>query len=346
MEDSEKKSLTVSSASSSSSSSSNSNIDDKTTSSLRKRIVVMGGTGRQGGATARRLLELGCFDVIVLSRQPPDSLDCKDLISKGFQTVQANALDLASLKRAFTGAWGVYGVTNPFTGARWTGSGIKPTTDTNAEVQQGKNIADAARFCGVKLLIFASAASALESTGVATMEAKANVERYIQTLDSLPCAILCPVGFYENMLSPFAGLKQFYIPGLVKRDRPVQMVSLDDIGYFAGMMFNDPEKWAGKRLEIAGDEISSEDIARVIGKVRNEEGKWKIVTLPGWVFSMFVPAAVANVRTFLEERGAHVNIAELRRDLHPGLQDFETWCKVKGLDKRVFPQPSSLCSIV
>jgi uncharacterized protein YbjT (DUF2867 family) len=326
-------------ASGSSSSSSSSSAEPK------RRIVVMGGTGRQGGATARRLLELGCFEVVVLSRQPADSADCKDLVSKGFQTVQANALDLASLKRAFAGAWGVYGVTNPFTGARWTGSGIKPTTDTNAEVVQGKNIADAAKFCAVKLLVFASAASALESTGVATMEAKANVERYIKTIDGLPCAILCPVGFFENMLSPFAGLKQFYIPGLVKRDRPVQMVSLDDIGYFAGMMFTEPEKWIGKRLEIAGDEISSEDIARIIGKVRGEEGKWKIVTLPGWVFSMFVPAAVSNVRTFLEERGAHVNISELRRDIHPGLQDFETWCLAKGLDKRVFPQPSSLCSI-
>ena len=261
----------------------------------------------------------------------------------GFATVRADALDRASLDRAFAGADAVFGVTNPFVGARWTGaSSAAPATDTDGEVTQGKNIADACKACGA-FLVFTSVASALDKTGVPTFDAKAAVEDHIRAI-GLPCAIIAPVGFFENMRSPFAGIKQGVIPGLLKKGRKAQMIACDDIGYFAARAIaGGPGAFAGTRLEIAGDELSADEQCAVLARLRGEEGKWKTSTPPDFVFKLFIPKAVGSLKTFLDERGCRVDIAALRA-AHPELKSFEAWCVAEGLDKAVLAKPS-LCAI-
>ena len=62
------------------------------------------------------------------------------------------------------------------------------------------------------------------------------------------------------------------------------------------------------------------------------------------VFKVFIPSAVGRLRLFLKKKGTHVDVAACRA-LLPELQDFETWARKQGLDKRVFPQPSS-CAVM
>lgn len=101
----------------------------------QRAIVVTGATGLQGGAVARQLLEDG-WHVRGLTRDA-DSKQAQALAALGAEVVQGDMGEAASLRPVFEGAYGVYSVQNPFIGG------------PEAEVRQGKNVADVADDVGV-----------------------------------------------------------------------------------------------------------------------------------------------------------------------------------------------------
>lgn len=52
------------------------------------------------------------------------------------------------------------------------------------------------------------------------------------------------------------------MPGLLKQGVKSQMISTQDIGWFAVNAFEHPEKWRGKRFEIAGDKLDAWECVR------------------------------------------------------------------------------------
>ena len=116
----------------------------------KKIIAVVGSTGSQGGGLVRAILgdPNGGFAARAITRDPNKD-KAKALAAKGAEVVKADLDDVESLKKAFAGAYGVYGVTNfweHFSGEK--------------EKAQAKNIADAAKAAGVKHVIW----STLEDT--------------------------------------------------------------------------------------------------------------------------------------------------------------------------------------
>ncbi len=98
-----------------------------------KIIAVCGATGRQGGSVVEFLLNDGSFKVRGLTRnaESPKAKGTKryaktlalnspthlytpvpELTAKGVEVVQADFDDLESVKKAFSGAYGVFGVTD------------------------------------------------------------------------------------------------------------------------------------------------------------------------------------------------------------------------------------------
>jgi uncharacterized protein YbjT (DUF2867 family) len=104
-------------------------------------LLVTGATGRQGGAVARHLLAQG-RKLRALVRDP-NSGAAKMLAGQGLEVARGDLENPASLESATRGVQGVYSVQDYWAvGAR-------------REVQQGKNLADAARSrCGTLLLQF------------------------------------------------------------------------------------------------------------------------------------------------------------------------------------------------
>lgn len=116
----------------------------------KKLICVVGATGKQGGSVAKRFHDAG-YQVHALTRTP-SSPASQTLAAQGITPVEADLEDLPSLIAAFKGANVIFSVTNywePF---------FKPEVRQRAteldvssrklayeiELQQGKNIADAA----------------------------------------------------------------------------------------------------------------------------------------------------------------------------------------------------------
>ena len=114
--------------------------------SEKKIIAVLGATGAQGGGLAHAILNdpSGEFSLRAITRNA-SSDKAKALSAAGAEVVSADMDDVESLKKAFDGAYGVYGVTN-----FW--EHFSPQKET----QQGKNIAAAAKETGVKHVIWSS----------------------------------------------------------------------------------------------------------------------------------------------------------------------------------------------
>jgi hypothetical protein len=93
-------------------------------------IAVLGAMGRQGGAVARHLLAEG-WHVLALTRHPGSGASGV-LRSAGAEVARCDMVDTDSLRRVFNGVYGVYSVQNPMIAGH------------DSEVQQGKNVADAA----------------------------------------------------------------------------------------------------------------------------------------------------------------------------------------------------------
>ena len=73
-----------------------------------RTILITGVTGHQGGAVARALQGSG-FSLRGLTRKP-DSERAAALARHGVDVVKGDFDDEATLRRALSGAWGVFGV--------------------------------------------------------------------------------------------------------------------------------------------------------------------------------------------------------------------------------------------
>ncbi|HKP49715.1 MAG TPA: NmrA/HSCARG family protein, partial [Gemmatimonadales bacterium] len=116
----------------------------------KKIIAVVGATGAQGGGLARAILadRNGGFSVRAITRKP-DSDKAQALKNAGAEVVAADVDDPASIRRAFTGAYGAFCLTN-----YW--EHFSP----ERELTQARNQAQAAKDAGLQHVIW----STLEDT--------------------------------------------------------------------------------------------------------------------------------------------------------------------------------------
>jgi uncharacterized protein YbjT (DUF2867 family) len=279
----------------------------------KREILVTGATGRQGGAVARRLLKDGWY-VIALTRDPakPSS---KELARLGIEVVKGDLNDRASLNSAMKKTYGVFAVLTPF------------EQGLDAEVQQGKNIADAAKAAGIKHLVYSSVAAAERHTGIPHFETKRKVEQYIGSL-GIPATILRPVFFTYNFNSP--DLRQSILGGTlslaINPDKMLQMLAAEDFAEFVTIAFANPQTYIGKSMELAGDELTMTETAEVFSRVIGRHVR-------------FVEMPIEQVRKASEDMAKmfewfnredfRANIMALR-STNPGLMTLETWLRRTG----------------
>src|ERR1044071_2478110 len=125
-------------------------------------IVVTGATGLQGGAVIRHLLKDG-WQVRALTRDAT-SKPAHSLAMSGAEVVQGDMGEAASLRPIFAGAYGVYSVQNTF------------ISGPEAEVRQGKTVAEVAKDSNVQHLVYGSAGIASKGTGIPSWETKLQIE--------------------------------------------------------------------------------------------------------------------------------------------------------------------------
>jgi uncharacterized protein YbjT (DUF2867 family) len=276
-------------------------------------VLVTGGTGSQGGATVTHLLAAKKVRVRVLTRNL-ESPKAKSLAARGAELVKGDFEDVASLRTALAG------VSAAFSVQQWTEKG-----GTAAEELNGKRFADAVKASGSPHLVYSSAEGAERKSGLAHYESKWAIEQHIRDL-KLPATILRPVGFMDTLGVP-AIQRGMYL-GMFRANwgvsHRVQFVATYDIGWFAARALEDPERYAGRVIPLAGDELNVADIIRTFKTVTGHK-PW-VAPIPASVAKRIMPKEFADMFRWIREEGFEANIAQARQE-YPQLLTFAGWLK-------------------
>jgi len=278
--------------------------------SKKLSVLVMGATGAQGGAVVRHLLPKG-HQVRTMTRNP-DSAKSKALKEQGVEVLKGDFTDSASLVQAATGMDTLFAMTTPF------------EAGMEAETKQGIAVADAAKQAGVGHLVFTSVGSADRQTGIPHFDSKYEVEKHIAQLD-VPYTISAPVFFMDNWFAPWflpsiqEGTLKFAMPA----DRPLQQISVDNIGAFNAALIERRESVFGQRFDIAGDDLTGEQTVALISKASGQK-----IGYEGFdpEFMRAENSDFADMFVWFNKVGYAVDIKNLHKDFpEVQWQNFEDW---------------------
>ncbi|KAF4878635.1 hypothetical protein K4K49_003657 [Colletotrichum sp. SAR 10_70] len=240
----------------------------------KKIITVFGATGAQGGSVVDIFLndpKLKAEWAVRGVTRDTTKDSSKALASKGVEVVSADLGDKASLAAAVKGATAVFAVTN-----YWD------KLDKDLEIQQGKNIADAAQEAGVQHFIFSSLLDINKlSKGVLPdvyhFDSKAAVEEYIRTL-SLPSTFFLPGLYMSNFpggmfrQTPPDNAWAVNLP--IPASAPIPLFdTVADTGKFVKGIVLNRDKVLGKRVLGATAYVTAGETVEVFKKVYPEAGK-------------------------------------------------------------------------
>jgi len=275
-----------------------------------RTILVTGATGQQGNAAARSLLKDG-WHVRALVRDPARAAG---LAAAGAELVVGDMTDRASLDAATAGAYGVFSV-QPANFA-------EQIVD---EVVMGVNVADAAKAAGVEHLVYTSVGGADRVVDDGPWHTKTAIEAHVAET-GVPTTVLRPVMFMENHAHPRIGVRgERAVIRLVPRTATVQLIAVEDIGAFAALAFADPDRHVGKAYELAGDELSRDDLVAALTSVTgpidlSPHGEETLRAMG------VDPEVFAKTASF---GGWRADVPALR-EIHPGMLTFVQWLRTEG----------------
>jgi uncharacterized protein YbjT (DUF2867 family) len=309
---------------------------------MAKIIAVVGATGVQGGGLARAILAdpSSGFSVRAITRDPNKD-NAKALAAKGAEVVSANLDDVESLKKAFAGAHGVFGVTN-----------FWEHFSAETEKAQAKNIADAAKAAGVKHVVW----STLEDTRqfmsaddkrmpilqekyrVPHFDAKAEANAFFA---GVPATMLVTSFYWDNLymfgLAPKKGDDGQYAWAFPMGNAKLAGIAGEDIGKCALGIFKGGDQYIGKTVGIAGEFLTIDQMGQSLSKNLGLGAVKYNAVEPDVYRSWGFPGAdeMGNMfqadRDFEKQMMANRNL-EGARKLNPALQTFDQFVN-KNRDK-------------
>jgi uncharacterized protein YbjT (DUF2867 family) len=264
----------------------------------KRSVLVTGATGQQGGAVARALLSRG-HRIKALTRKP-DSDAARGLASAGADIVPGDLGDAASVVKAASDVDTMFLMGNSY------------EAGTEEETRQGIIAADAAKAASVGHLIYSSVADANKKTGIPHFESKYLVEKHVAGL-GIPYTISAPVAFMENIIAPWSigGLRQGTHAFAMPPERALQLVALADIGAFVAVLVERREKVFGKRFDIAGDELSGEQQAKILSQAIGRPITYQEIPIAA---ARQQSEDAALMFEWFDRVGYDVDIAALQRD--------------------------------
>lgn len=271
-------------------------------------IAVVGATGEQGGAVARTLLAQG-VPTRALVRDPVAD-KATALAGRGAELVAADLEDDASLRSAFSGAAAVFAMASP-----------TPERGADGEAAHGRAIADAAASIGVAHVVYSSVDGVDRNSGIPHFESKLEIEHYLREL-GVPSTFVRPVFFMDNFArfmvpteEDGAVVVRMPMPG----DVPLQMIASADVAAVSTVALLEPERIESGVVQIAGDELTGEQIAAAYGEHRGLEGRYEAVST-----DVLDEDSKAMFEWFARLPAYQADFAATKR-LHPQVMAFAQW---------------------
>ena len=275
-----------------------------------RTILITGVTGQQGGAVARALHGAG-FRLRGLTRKP-DGERAAALARNGVEIIKGDLDDEVTLRRAVARAWGVFGVQNSLEGG------------VEREEAQGKRLATLARDAGVQHYVYTSVGSAHKRTGIPHFDNKWRIEETVRSLRFPSHVILRPVFFMENLLAPFS-LQGSTLAWALGPGTKLQMIAVDDIGWFGARAFTEATALNRREIDLAGDVQTMPEAAEILTDALDRP-------------IAFAQTPIEQVRQYSKETasmlewfervGYSADIAGLEREFGRALTKLPAWARL------------------
>ncbi|KAL5043537.1 hypothetical protein BDW71DRAFT_187899 [Aspergillus fruticulosus] len=276
---------------------------------MPKLLTVFGATGNQGRSVINIVRADPAlsheFKIRGITRDVSKP-DAKILADKGVEVVSADMTSIPSLVQALSGSHSVFLVTTPTF-----------TENSDLELTQGKNVADAAKQAGVQHLIFSSLLNVTESTGgrlknVPHFDHKAQIEQYIRDL-GIPATFVLPGYFMSNYA--FMGLLSKDKDGVYTLAYPVNegsqfpLVDIEaDFGKYVATALKHPSETQGSRILAAADYYTPNRILSEFEEVTGH--KTRFIQVDYETYKSFMPGYIGlemlENHLFIEEPGYYL----------------------------------------
>jgi uncharacterized protein YbjT (DUF2867 family) len=211
---------------------------------------------------------------------------------------------------------------------RWPARGASSACRTpGRRAPSGKrskaNLATLAREAGVKHFVYRSVGSAHKQTGVPHFDSKWRIEETVRGLRFPSHVILRPVFFMENLLAPFS-LQGSTLAWALGPGVKLQMIAVDDIGWFGARAFTDAVALNRREIDLAGDIRTMPEAAEILTKTLGRP-------------IVFAQAPIEPVRQYskdmalmlqwFERFGYSADIAGLEREFGRALTKLADWTR-------------------
>nr|HMT28267.1 NmrA/HSCARG family protein [Bacteroidia bacterium] len=297
---------------------------------------VFGATGAQGGGLANAILNdpNSEFTVRAVTRDLTSDKS-KALAAKGAELVVANVDDPTSVHKAMQGAYGAFCVT-----FFWT------HFSPEKEMEQVKIMADAAKAAGVKHVIWSTLEDTrkfvpLHDNSMPTLNGKYKVPHFDGKGESdqffiqagVPTTFLLASYYWDNLIhfgmGPKRGADGKLAITFPMGNKKMAGIASEDIGKCAYGIFKNSDKYIGKRVGIAGEQLTLADMATKLGKALGEEVTYNSVT-PEQYRGFGFPGAedLGNMFQFyadFDKEFVQWRDVDASKTLNPELKSFDTW---------------------
>lgn len=208
------------------------------------------------------------------------------------------------------------------------------------EAQQGKAVVDEAIKAGALFFVYSSvdrhgADSIRNPTQVPHFVSKHEIEHHLlartaalpEGPERMRWCIFRPTAFMGNLTDDFFGRVFVTAWRMALGDKPLQLVSVTDIGWFGAQAFLRPDEFEGRSLSLAGDELTATQAAE---RFKAKTGREMSYTYEIFCkLLMWMVKDVGYMFQWFREVGYAADIAALR-EMHPGLLDFEGWLETES----------------
>lgn len=229
-------------------------------------VLVLGATGSQGSAVARSLL---ARNIPVRSMARSDG-SAALLEAAGIVPMPGDFADEAALTRACEGVRAVFSMQQA------------PLLDPQSERRECATIVAAARKAGVQQIVHTSVSGAgafhrsMKDWGTGRWmenywESKADAEDIVRNAGFTFWTILKPAFMMENFIPPkmarfFPELSQGELISVLEPETKMVLVTAEDVGAATVAAIEDPGRFHGQSIELAGDALTMSEVAAILSR--------------------------------------------------------------------------------
>lgn len=238
--------------------------------------LIIGATGLQGGAVAREMLRRG-QPIRILTRQGT-SPKARAFADRGAEVAEGDLSRPETLAPAFEGISGVFSVQDFYA----------PDVGLVGELEQGRAVIAAAKAAGVRHIVQSTMGDGNSPGGPAHFVSKALLEGDIRR-SGLEWTLLGTVWFMDNLRNPTMKPSLIFpiLAGSLRHDTKFPMLAVADLAWMAAEALTDPNAWARRKINLAGDALTVGEMKQVYQDVRGLRPKgWR---MPAALFRRLAP---------------------------------------------------------